>query len=67
MQELDRESVRRLVDERSAQLVEVLPPEAYESVHLPGAVSLPIKGLSAETAEVLDRDRPVVAYCNDFA
>ena len=67
MQELDRENVRRLADEHRAQLVEVLPHEQYESVHLPGAVSLPIKELTAQTAQCLDRDRPVVAYCNDLA
>lgn len=67
MQEIDREEVRRLVARRRAQLVEVLPREQYESVHLPGATSLPIKELTAETAAALDRDRPVIAYCNDFA
>lgn len=67
MQEIDRTGVRTLVAQRRAQLVEVLPREQYESVHLPGAISLPIKELTAETAAVLDRDGPVIAYCNDFA
>lgn len=67
MQEVDRTGVRALVAQRRAQLVEVLPREQYESVHLPGAISLPIKGLTAGTAAVLDQDRPVIVYCNDFA
>lgn len=67
MQEIDRTEVRRLVARRRAQLVEVLPREQYEAVRLPGAVSLPIKELTVETAATLDADRPVIAYCNDFA
>jgi rhodanese-related sulfurtransferase len=48
-----------------AQLVEALPAEDYGKGHLPGAVSLPLKQLTAERAAVLDRERPVVAYCWD--
>jgi rhodanese-related sulfurtransferase len=48
-----------------AQLVEVLPREEYDDGHLPGAVNLPLKQLTAETAAVLDRRRPVVVYCWD--
>ena len=51
--------------ERDAQLVEVLPAEEYEELHLPGAISLPLKELDAEHAQRLDRDRPVVVYCWD--
>lgn len=64
--EVDRDGVRRLVGTRSAQVVEVLPAEEYEWAHLPGAVSLPIKELDGETAARLDRERPVIVYCNDF-
>jgi rhodanese-related sulfurtransferase len=48
-----------------AQLVEVLPQEEYDDGHLPGATNLPLKQLTAETAAVLDRSRPVVVYCWD--
>ena len=51
--------------ERGAQLVEVLPREEYEELHLPGAINLPLKELDAPAAERLDRERPVVAYCWD--
>jgi rhodanese-related sulfurtransferase len=49
----------------NAQLVEVLPQEEYDDGHLPGAINLPLKQLTAETAAVLDRRRPVVVYCWD--
>jgi rhodanese-related sulfurtransferase len=51
--------------ERDAQLVEVLPQEEYDELHLPGAINLPLKQLDAEHAARLDRGRPVVVYCWD--
>src|SRR6266571_5405044 len=51
--------------ERGAQLVEVLPRDEYEELHLAGALSMPLKELDAKLAERLDRDRPVIVYCWD--
>jgi rhodanese-related sulfurtransferase len=49
-----------------AQLVEVLPRDEYEELHLPGALHLPLKELDAEPAgALLDRSRAVVVYCWD--
>ena len=48
-----------------AQVVEVLPREDYEELHLPGAINLPLAELNAETAEQLDRGRDIVVYCWD--
>jgi len=50
---------------RGAQIVEVLPEREYREGHIPGAINLPIKQLTADTATVLDRNRPVVVYCWD--
>jgi len=61
---VDLRGVRELL-ERGAQLVEVLPQEEYDELHLPGAIHLPLKELDAQHAERLDRERPVVAYCWD--
>lgn len=44
------------------QIVDVLPEPEYESGHIPGAVNIPLKKLNAETAAVLQRDKPVVVY-----
>lgn len=63
---IDREEVRRLVRDEGAQLVEVLPRRSYEALHLPGAVSIPLKRLDRETTSVLDRTRPVIVYCYDY-
>ncbi len=57
-----REEVQRLLEEESAQLVEVLPPGEYEEEHIAGAISIPLRDLNDETASHLDRARPVVVY-----
>jgi rhodanese-related sulfurtransferase len=49
-----------------AQLVEVLPRSEYLEEHLPGAVSIPLRNMSAEGGvKVLDAGSPVVVYCWD--
>jgi rhodanese-related sulfurtransferase len=62
---IDRDQVQRLLDD-DAQLVEVLPQAEFDDEHLPGAINLPLKSLDAETARRLDRERPVIVYCNDY-
>jgi rhodanese-related sulfurtransferase len=62
---IGRDEVRRLIEE-GAQLVEVLPEREYLEEHLPGAVNIPLKKMSAETVSVLERERPVIVYCHDF-
>lgn len=56
--------LQALID-RGAQLVEVLPAAEYAEAHLPSAVSIPLKQLTAATTAGLDRKRPVVVYCWD--
>ncbi len=61
---IHRDELRRLL-ETGAQLVEVLPSAEYEDVHLPDAIGLPLKSLTAREARQLDPSRPVVVYCWD--
>lgn len=56
--------VRKLLEDR-AQLIEVLPAAEYEELHLPGAISIPLKTLDAHSTANLDRSRAVVLYCWD--
>jgi rhodanese-related sulfurtransferase len=62
---VDRDTVRRLLAD-GAQLVEVLPQSSYEREHIAGAINIPLKELNRERARQLDRDRPVIVYCNDY-
>ena len=48
-----------------AQLVEVLPQPEYVEEHLPAAVNIPLRSVSAPGVEALDRRSPVVVYCWD--
>jgi len=51
--------LRDLLDQ-GAQLVEVLPADEYAELHLPDAISIPLKTLDANTTADLDRGvRPV--------
>ena len=52
---------------QGAQLVDVLAADEYELDHLPGAISIPLRELNRETTAQLQKDRPVIAYCYDFA
>lgn len=58
--------LQRLIAEQ-AQLVEVLPPGEYAEVHLPGAINIPLKQLDRHSSARLDRRRPIVVYCYDYA
>lgn len=61
---IDLQQLERLLA-AGAQLAEALPREEYDEGHLPGAISLPLKQLTAQTAGALDSSRPVVVYCWD--
>lgn len=61
----ERKEVQRLIETERAQIVDVLPPSEYDESHIPGAVSIPLKELTADAVTGLSRDRPVVVYCHD--
>jgi rhodanese-related sulfurtransferase len=63
--EIFRDDVRQLLTQ-GAQLVDVMPAQEYEDLHLPGAISMPLKTLNDETTARLLKDQPVIVYCNDF-
>ncbi len=63
---IDRDEVRRLVEKESAQLVEVLPREEYDTEHIAGAINLPLPDLNPKSVVDLDRSKPVIVYCHDF-
>ena len=62
--DIDLSTLDRLLEE-GALLIEVLPVAEYEEEHLPGAVNVPLKTLTAERVAELDPGRPVVVYCWD--
>ncbi len=63
--EVNRHQVQRLLA-KGAQLVDVLPAEEYDAEHIAGAINIPLKELTRETAARLDPGRPVIVYCWDY-
>ncbi|MPZ53070.1 MAG: hypothetical protein GEU79_10135 [Acidimicrobiia bacterium] len=61
----DRQQVLRLIEAEGAQVVDVLPQREYYGSHLPDAVSIALKQLTADTASTLSRHKPVVVSCHD--
>jgi phage shock protein E len=60
--DIDHEELQRLTS-GGALLLDVREREGYDAERLPGAMSLPIKSLDAETTAELARARPVITYC----
>ena len=60
-----REDVQRLAA-AGGQIVEVLPREQYDELHIAGAVNVPLKELDRRAPEELDPRVAIVVYCNDF-
>lgn len=60
-----REDVQRLLAQ-GAQVVEVLPREEYEALHIAGAIGIPLKELGERAPRELAAGKPVVTYCRDF-
>ncbi len=58
---IDRTRLLELID-HGAQVVDVLPDAEYAAQHIPGAISVPLRRLDAETTSALRRDKPVVVY-----
>ena len=62
--ELSREDLIRGLRAGRITLVDVLSPESFAAMHIPGAISLPVVDLARRAAEVLpDRAAAVVTYC----
>jgi rhodanese-related sulfurtransferase len=63
---IDRDEVRRLISEDNGQLVEVLPASDFEQEHITRAINIPLKELDERAPRELERERPVIVYCNDY-
>jgi rhodanese-related sulfurtransferase len=65
--EISREELYRRLGDASLVVVDVLPKEAYNAGHIPGAVSLPLAELAERAQEVLpDRTIEIAVYCASF-
>ncbi|MDQ3877670.1 MAG: rhodanese-like domain-containing protein [Actinomycetota bacterium] len=63
--EIDVSALREMLARGTVQLIEVLPQDEYDEEHIPGALSIPLRSLTAESVARLDRTAPTVVYCWD--
>jgi len=62
LEPVDREELRRRVEEGTVVILDVRPAEEYEAGHIPGAISVPLEELP-ERLSHLPREVDIVAYC----
>lgn len=46
-----------------ARIVDVRSATEYQAGHFPGAVNIPVTEIAGRTAELGDKDGPIVVYC----
>jgi rhodanese-related sulfurtransferase len=65
--EISREELYRRLGDASLTVVDVLPNEAYDAGHIPGAINLPLAELAARAPEMLpSRAVEIAVYCASF-
>ena len=62
LEPVGRHELLKRVEEGTAIVLDVRPPEEYQAGHIPGALSVPIEQLEARLAD-LPRSKEIVAYC----
>ncbi len=62
--DIDLEALDLLLAD-GALLIEVLPEDEFSEEHLPGAINVPLRRLTAESVAHIDRASPIVVYCWD--
>ena len=62
---IDREAVQRLMDGESAVLIEVLPEEEFQRLHIQGAVNIPLERIGSECRARYQAEQRLIVYCSD--
>lgn len=60
-------TIKEMVNNSAAVLVDVRSPWEYEEGHLPGAVNIPLETVTGRVDEFKSFTRPVVVYCRSGA
>lgn len=58
---ITRDELQELIRD-GAQVVDVLPDAEFTAYHLPGAIHIPLKEMTAATTARLSKDEPVAVY-----
>ncbi len=57
------EDAKRLIKEKSGQLVDVRTPEEFYASQLPGAINIPLQDIDRVGGSVLNKEIPVILFC----
>ena len=61
---ITRDELIRALRRRRIVLVDVLAPESFAAIHIPGAINLPVADINRLAPQQLpDRSANIVAYC----
>jgi rhodanese-related sulfurtransferase len=61
---ITREELISALRARRVVLIDVLTPESFAAIHIPGAINLPVVEIAGRAPELLpDRHADIVAYC----
>jgi len=61
---ITREELIRVLRAGRSVLLDVLSPESFAAVHIPGAINLPVAEIARRAPELLpDRAADIVTYC----
>ncbi len=61
-QEIDIRRVKEMVDNKTANVVDIRDPGSYQSGHLPDAVAVN-DGNVQQYTEAADKEKPLIVYC----
>ena len=62
--EISRDELVRAMGERRITLVDVLSPESFAAMHIPGAINVPVVDLARRAVDVFpDHRAPIATYC----
>jgi rhodanese-related sulfurtransferase len=65
MHTIDADTLAQRLDAgEPIRLIDVLPPEHFQAVHLPGAESIPLEELRGRAPEQLEKGETIVVYCS---
>jgi len=66
VKKINLESLKKGLDQKEFVLIEVLDPELYRLIHIPGAINIPYKDIVERTEKEFSKDQTLVLYCIDW-
>jgi rhodanese-related sulfurtransferase len=65
MKNIQKEELKKRLENNSTTLIEVLNPEEYEKEHIRGAINIPLSEIATEANKSFKKDQELILYCSD--